>query len=254
MAALRDGLLGPRGYLHSIGVVGALDRVIRFRHVAHPRLAHNDLPSLFCCWRNLRWVRHGSNADPRNDITESDIPSPRDSTSGAGEGSPPRIATPPYQGQHSVSETPVGTQPRARGDEIVTEVPLSEEEVKVGKRTVGSGEVKLQKKVGTEQVNVPVELKREDVVIERVPAHEMELAGKEPLQEERVEVPLSREEPVVEKETRVVGGVHVRKTEGTEQETIKESVRREDVDIDESGKISGKRRKPTDSGTGEEKL
>jgi uncharacterized protein (TIGR02271 family) len=47
----------------------------------------------------------------------------------------------------------------------VTEVPLSEEEVKVGKRTVGSGEVKLQKKVSTEQVNVPVELKREDVVI-----------------------------------------------------------------------------------------
>ena len=62
MAALRDGLLGPRGYLHSFGVVGALDRVIRFCHVADSRLAHNDLPSLFCCWRNLRWVRHGSNA------------------------------------------------------------------------------------------------------------------------------------------------------------------------------------------------
>ncbi len=184
---------------------------------------------------------------PRNDV-----PSSRDSTSGAGKGSPPRTADQPYQAQHSVSETPA--QPPESGDEIVAEVPLSEEEVKVGKRTVGAGEVNLQKKVNTEQVNVPVELKREDVVIERVPAHETEPAGKEPFQEERVEVPLSREEPVVEKEIRVVGGVRVRKTEGTERETIQESVRREDVDIDESGKISGKRRKPTDPGTGEEKL
>jgi len=34
------------------------------------------------------------------------------------------------------------------------EVPLSEEEVKVGKRTVGAGEVKLHKTITTEQVNV----------------------------------------------------------------------------------------------------
>ena len=184
----------------------------------------------------------------------NDIPSPRDSTSGAGKGSPPRTADQLYQAQHSISETPAGTQPWESGDEIAAEVPLSEEEVKVGKKTVSAGEVNLQKKVSTEQVNVPVELKREDVVIERVPAHETGPAGKEPFQEERVEVPLSREEPVVEKETRVTGGVRVRKTEGTERETIQESVRREDVDIDESGKISGKGRKPTDSGTGEEKL
>jgi stress response protein YsnF len=49
-------------------------------------------------------------------------------------------------------------------------------------------------------------------------------------------VPLSREEPVVEKETRVTGGGRVRKIEGVEERTISESVRREDVDIDKSGK------------------
>lgn len=118
----------------------------------------------------------------------------------------------------------------------------------------GAGEGNLQKKVSTERVNVPVELNREDIVIERVPTDEMEPAGKEPFQEERVEVPLSPEEPVVEKETRVIGGVRVRKPEGTERETIQESVRGEDVDIDETGKTSGEGRKPTDSGTGEEKL
>jgi uncharacterized protein (TIGR02271 family) len=52
------------------------------------------------------------------------------------------------------------------------EVPLSAEEVKVGKRTVGAGGVKLHKTITTETVNVPVELKREDIVVERIPAHE----------------------------------------------------------------------------------
>jgi uncharacterized protein (TIGR02271 family) len=78
-------------------------------------------------------------------------------------------------------------------------------------------------------------LKHEDIVVERVPAHEVE-AGKDSFQEERIKIPLSREEPVVEKETRLTGGVRVRKTEGIEERTVRESVRREDVDIDESGK------------------
>jgi uncharacterized protein (TIGR02271 family) len=119
------------------------------------------------------------------------------------------------------------------------EVPLSEEEVNVGKRTVSAGDIKIHKKITTEQVNVPVELKREDAVIERVPAHEMQEGGKEPFQEEHVEIPLSREEPVVEKKTHLTGGVRVRKTEGTEQRTVQENVRREEVDVDESGKTSG---------------
>ena len=127
-------------------------------------------------------------------------------------------------------------------------MPLSEEEVKVGKRTVGAGEVKLHKTVTTETVNVPVELKREDIVVERVAAHEVE-AGQGTFQEEVIKVPLSREEPVVEKEVRVTGGVRVRKTEGIDKETIQETVRREDVDVDQSGKTTRR-----EKGTGQEPL
>ena len=96
---------------------------------------------------------------------------------------------------------------------------------------------------------LPVELKREGIVIERVPGHEVESTGKDAFQEEHIAVPLSREEPIVEKETRVTGAVRVRKTEGVEKETIRESVRREDLDIDESGKTAR-----GESGTREEKL
>jgi uncharacterized protein (TIGR02271 family) len=145
------------------------------------------------------------------------------------------VRTQPFRAEHEVSETTADTPTRETGGDTV-EVPLSEEEVKVGKRTVGAGEVKLHKTVTTEQVNVPVELKHEDIVVERVAAHEVESSGTEPFREERIKVPLSREEPVVEKETRVTGGVRARKTQGVEQETIRENIRREDVDVDESGK------------------
>jgi uncharacterized protein (TIGR02271 family) len=143
----------------------------------------------------------------------------------------------PDKTEHEVSgttaDTPIG---RTGGDTV--EVPLSEEEVKVGKRMVGAGEVKIHKTVTTEQVNVPVELMREDIVVERVAAHEVGSSGMETFQEEQIKIPLSREEPVVEKETRVTGGVRIRKTQGIEQETLRENVRREDVDVDESGKTT----------------
>ena len=51
-----------------------------------------------------------------------------------------------------------------------------------------------------------------------------------------IQIPLSREEPVVEKEVRVTEGVPVREIEGVEKQNIR-GIRREDVDIDESGKI-----------------
>ena len=89
-------------------------------------------------------------------------------------------------------------------------------------------------------------MKREDVVVERVPAHEFG-SGKESFQEEVIKVPLSREEPVVEKEVHITGGVRVRKTEGVDKETIQETVRREDLDVDESGKTTR-----LESGTGDE--
>jgi uncharacterized protein (TIGR02271 family) len=154
----------------------------------------------------------------------------------------------PEEAKREISEAKASVPPRDATRESTIEVPLSEEEVKVGKRTVGAGEVKLHKTVTTEQVNVPVELKREDIVVERVPAHEVE-AGKGAFQEEVIKVPLSREEPVVEKEVHVTGGVRVRKTEGTDKETIQETVRREDVDVDESGKTTR-----LEKGTGEKPL
>jgi uncharacterized protein (TIGR02271 family) len=145
------------------------------------------------------------------------------------------VAARPHETEDETFETVVDTSFREATAAKTVELPLSEEEVKVGKRTVGAGKVKIHKTVTTEHVYVPVELKHQDIVVERIAAHEVRAAGEEQFQEGQIRIPLTREEPVVEKETHVTGGVRVRKLEGFDQQTIRERVRREDVNVDESG-------------------
>ena len=78
---------------------------------------------------------------------------------------------------------------------------MTEEEVRVGKRTVDAGQVRLRKIVRTEIVNQPVEIRHEDVVIERVSADQVRAgAATSDFKEETIDVPLTREEVVVSKE------------------------------------------------------
>ncbi|PTY06238.1 hypothetical protein DB347_12380 [Opitutaceae bacterium EW11] len=99
---------------------------------------------------------------------------------------------------------------QARGEERT--IRLKEEQVKVGKRGIEAGGVRLRKVVRTETVNTPVELRREEIVIERVPADQVSACDMSPsFQEEDIFIPLRREEPVVEKETRLREEVRVGK-------------------------------------------
>lgn len=88
-------------------------------------------------------------------------------------------------------------QPAPAAGASSAEMTLSEEQLKVGKRNVVAGQVRLRKIVRTEEVNVPVELKSEHVVIERIPASEAKETGATSFNKERIEIPLSREEAVV---------------------------------------------------------
>lgn len=111
-------------------------------------------------------------------------------------------------------------------------VPLSEEEVKVGKREVEYGGVRLRKVIRTETVNQPVELQREEIVVERMPASQMPSRSDVAFREEEIYVPLRREEPVVEKTAHTREEVRVGKRRESEHREINETVRREDVEID----------------------
>ncbi|HUR45966.1 MAG TPA: PRC and DUF2382 domain-containing protein, partial [Candidatus Saccharimonadales bacterium] len=122
------------------------------------------------------------------------------------------------------------TRQEGRGQETAS-VQLSQEEIKVGKRQVEYGGVRLRKIIRTETVNQPVELTREEIVIERVPAGQGTKGGKAFNQEE-VYIPLRREEAVVQKESRVTEEVRARKRTETEKQTVSGQVRKEDVEIE----------------------
>jgi uncharacterized protein (TIGR02271 family) len=135
---------------------------------------------------------------------------------------------------YGLSRRPVSKQADTNREPRDARVTLKSEDVKVGKREVEYGGVRLRKVVRTETVNRPVELSREEVVVERVPAEgrEHRSGAGEKFAGEEVYIPLRREEAVVEKTVRDREQVRVGKKRETEHRDVQETVRREDVEID----------------------
>jgi uncharacterized protein (TIGR02271 family) len=123
-----------------------------------------------------------------------------------------------------------------------------EEELRVGKREVEVGQVRLRKVVRTEHQEVPVELRREEIEIERVPATQ-DSTGGTAFQEQEIDIPVMRQEAVVGKESHATEQVRPNKTTETETETVGGEIRREDVDIDRDDETDLRRSTDTDSST-----
>ncbi|MBV9008884.1 MAG: YsnF/AvaK domain-containing protein [Verrucomicrobia bacterium] len=116
-----------------------------------------------------------------------------------------------------------------RGEAV--RIPITEEQVKVGKREVEQGAANIRKEVHTDTVNTPVELRREELVVERTDARGTDVPS-DAFREGEVRIPLTKEEPVVQKEAKVVGAVKVGKKQQSETENVSETVRKEDVKVD----------------------
>ena len=113
-------------------------------------------------------------------------------------------------------------------------VTRSEEELRVGKREVEAGRLRLHKRVETEQVDVPVELRREKVRVTREPvAHSV---SDQEIGDEQVEVTLREEKPVVAKETVAKERIRVDKEVEVGQESVRDELRKERVDVDEGSR------------------
>jgi uncharacterized protein (TIGR02271 family) len=129
------------------------------------------------------------------------------------------------------------------GSDQTTTIPLFKEELRVGKRTVEAGSVRLQKTVKTETVNQPIELREEIVTVDRQPANgqsQNQMAQNDqrldqPFQQGQVEIRLQREEPVVEKQIVPAGSIVVQKRSQTQQRNIQNEVRRDDIVVAKSG-------------------
>jgi uncharacterized protein (TIGR02271 family) len=111
----------------------------------------------------------------------------------------------------------------------------SEERLNVGTRSEQVGRARLRKYVVTENVTETVPVSREEVRVEREPITDANIGNAmdgPAISEEEHEVTLHAERPVVEKEAVPVERVRLDKDTVTEQATVTEGVRKEEIEVD----------------------
>jgi uncharacterized protein (TIGR02271 family) len=109
-------------------------------------------------------------------------------------------------------------------------IPLGEENIEIGKRTVDRGTTRVRRYVVETPVERDVTLHGERVTIERRHPVDPAVTG-QAFEERTIEVHESEEVPVVEKTARVVEEVAIRKEETERTETVRDRVRREEVEV-----------------------
>jgi uncharacterized protein (TIGR02271 family) len=132
-------------------------------------------------------------------------------------------------------QTRTASQPRGRtGEEEV--LPVVEEQVKVGKRTVGRGGVRVYSYVSERPIEEHIRLRDERIKVERRRVDRPLTGTPGPIFEEQTfELTESSEEPVVEKQARVVEEVTVGKEVHERDETIRDKARRTEVEVERTG-------------------
>jgi uncharacterized protein (TIGR02271 family) len=116
------------------------------------------------------------------------------------------------------------------GDESI---PIVEEQLRVGKRDTSHGRVRVRAYTVEEPVSETVSLREDRVELERRPVDRAVTDVDTAFQDRTVEAEEYVEEAVVSKEARVVEEISLRKTSDTRQETVTDSVRHTEVEIDD---------------------
>lgn len=148
-------------------------------------------------------------------------------------------SAPMLTGDELVRERSTYSTPKkaARTDLSESEtIPVIQEELKVGKRMVQRGGVRVVQRVRETPVNETVNLHEETVKVERRPVDQPATAADlAAFKEGTVEMREMAEEAVVSKSARVVEEVVVGKESRDRTETINDTVRRTDVDVQQLG-------------------
>jgi len=124
----------------------------------------------------------------------------------------------------------------ARDTERATDeerVPLVEEQLRIGKREVGRGGVRVRSYVVEQPVHEQVHLRDEHVSVERRPVDLPVSEAGDAFRERTIEMTETHEEAVIAKEARVREEVLVHKEAGERVEDVNETVRHTEVDVDD---------------------
>jgi uncharacterized protein (TIGR02271 family) len=129
-----------------------------------------------------------------------------------------------------------GTTQNTATTEGAMSIPVIEEELQVGKRAVERGGARIKSRIVEKPVEETLRLREEHIVVNRQPVNravtDADMAN---LKEGDIELTERAEEAVVSKQARVVEEVSVGKQVSEREETIRDTVRRTDVDVEETG-------------------
>ena len=112
-------------------------------------------------------------------------------------------------------------------------IPIVEEQITVGKREVDKGGVRVRSYVRETPVEESVSLHEERVNVERHPVDRKVDDADAAFKEQNIEMRETAEEAVVGKSARVVEEVTVEKTASDHTETVSDTVRRTEVEIED---------------------
>jgi uncharacterized protein (TIGR02271 family) len=183
----------------------ATDRVVEIMR------RHNavDLDNRASTWRNEGWTGYAAGAR----------------TTGRADESIAQMNTTPQQQAQPMAQTSEYSQ----GGEVI---PVIEEELRVGKRAVQQGGVRVYSRVTERPVEEQVNLREERVSVERRPVDRPIGDADRAFQERSIEATETAEEAVVAKQARVVEEIVVNKDVGQRTETVRDTVRRTDVNVE----------------------
>ena len=153
--------------------------------------------------------------------------------------------------QTTTTRQPIATAAPAMGTTASTAatndgmIQLSEEQLAVGKRVVNRGGTRIRRFVVETPVEQQVTLHDEKVTLERRPVTDGRLVT-DSFSEKAIELTASAEEAVVSKTARVVEEVGLRKEATDRVETVRDTVRKEEVEVEQ---IPGSTTSTTTTGT-----
>ena len=133
-----------------------------------------------------------------------------------------------WKGRFDADAAPMGATSSERT------IPVTEEELVVGKRNVEHGGVRVYSRVIEQPVSETVELEEEHVDVQRRPANRP--ASGDAFREQSFEMRERAEEPVVEKRAKVVEEVTVGKKRSKSARTVQDTVRKTDVEVERTAK------------------
>ena len=133
-------------------------------------------------------------------------------------------------GTASTRGTSTAARSTSEGEEAI---PIVEEELRVGKRQVEGGRVKIRSYVVETPVQEQVNLRQEHVHVERRPVNRPLSGTENVFQDRTIEASERSEEAVVSKEARVKEELVVNKDVRERTETVSDTVRRTEVDVED---------------------